>query len=230
MRDATAPNLSIIIPTLNAAEGLPACMAALSGWRESREIIVVDGGSKDDTTAVAEKAGAHVISSPKGRGLQLKTGADAARGEWLLFLHGDTVLSDNWAARCLAFMEDSNNLTSAAALGFALDDPSPHARRIERMVAWRCTKLGLPYGDQGLLIHRDLYARIGGFKPLPLMEDVDLVRRIGRSNIRMLEATAITSAERYRRNGWWARPARNLFCLFLYICGIPPRWIAKLYG
>ena len=96
--------------------------------------------------------------------------------------------------------------------------------------AGRCRRFGLPYGDQGLLISRAHYERLGGFRPLPLMEDVDLVRRIGRNDLVPLEADAITSAARYRRDGWWFRPLRNLTCLSLYFAGLPPQALRRLYG
>ncbi|MEE8246899.1 MAG: glycosyl transferase family 2, partial [Alphaproteobacteria bacterium] len=89
---------------------------------------------------------------------------------------------------------------------------------------------GLPYGDQGLLIHRDLYSRVGGFRPLPLMEDVDIVRRIGARRLVVLEAAALTSAARYRRAGYLRRSLRNLACLGLYFLGVPPRLLVRLYG
>ena len=120
--------------------------------------------------------------------------------------------------------------TQAAYFRFALDSDDLRARRLERMVAWRCRVLALPYGDQGLLIHRDLLARVGGMRPLPLMEDVDLIRRLGRKNLRALDATALTSAEKWRRDGWYRRSARNLCCLALWFAGVPPRIIARIYG
>ena len=104
------------------------------------------------------------------------------------------------------------------------------ARRLERLVAWRCRTFGLPYGDQGLLIERDFYRRMGGFRALPLMEDVDLVRRIGRRKLSALDAEAVTSAERYERDGWLLRPMRNLGCLALYFAGLSPTVIRRLYG
>ncbi|RYJ04407.1 MAG: glycosyl transferase family 2, partial [Acetobacteraceae bacterium] len=113
---------------------------------------------------------------------------------------------------------------------FTLDDPAPQARRLERLVAWRCRALALPYGDQGLLISRALYDELGGFRPLPLMEDVDLVRRLGRRRLAALPVDAVTSAERWRRDGWWRRSARNLGCLSLYFLGLPPSLIRRLYG
>jgi hypothetical protein len=113
---------------------------------------------------------------------------------------------------------------------FALDDAAPAARRLERAVAWRCRALALPYGDQGLLIHRDLLAAVGGMRPLPLMEDVDLVRRLGRAKLGALDVAALTSAERWRQGGYLARSARNLLCLSLWFLGVPPHRIARIYA
>jgi len=118
----------------------------------------------------------------------------------------------------------------AAVFRLRLDDAAPAARRIEKLAAWRSRRLGLPYGDQGLLIARRLYDQLGGYRPLPLMEDVDLVRRLGRRRLAALGSAAVTSAARYRRDGWWLRPLRNLALLALYYLGLPPRWLARLYG
>jgi rSAM/selenodomain-associated transferase 2 len=194
------------------------------------ETIVADGGSTDATPALAEKLGARIIVGPRGRGRQLIAGAAAAKGDWLLFLHADTRLAPGWAATAAAFMADPGNAERAGYFRFALDDPARAARRLERIVAWRCRRLGLPYGDQGLLIARDFYRALGGYRPLVLMEDVALARRIGRRRLTGLDAQALTSAKRYRRGGYVARPARNLLCLALYFLGLPPRLIARLYA
>jgi hypothetical protein len=106
----------------------------------------------------------------------------------------------------------------------------PRARHLERLVAWRCRWLALPYGDQGLLLSRRLLDAVGGVRALPLMEDVDLVRRLGRRRLVALDVDAVTSAARWERDGWRRRSARNLFCLALYLCGVPPRIIGKLYA
>jgi len=193
------------------------------------EIIVADGGSADGTADVAAALGARVVAAPRGRGSQLAAGARAATGDWLLFLHADTRLAPGWRDAAARFAAAAG-AAQAAAFGFALDDDGPAARRLERMVAWRCRALALPYGDQALLIHRTLYDRVGGFRPLPLMEDVDIVRRLGRRRLAMLDCAAVTSAARYRRGGYLARPARNLSCLALYFLGVPPRLIARLYA
>lgn len=219
-------SLSVVIPALNAAATLPACIGALA--RLPGEVVVVDGGSTDGTAEAAARLGALVVHAPRGRGRQLSAGVAAARGEWLLLLHADTVLAPGWAGAAYAFMARAEG--RAAYFRFALDAPEPQARRLERMVAWRCRRFGLPYGDQGLLLPRALLEEVGGVHPLPLMEDVDLVRRIGRARLEPLAADAVTSAAKWRLDGWLARSSRNLACLGLYFLGVPPRVIVRLYG
>lgn len=217
-----APGLSVVIPALNAADSLPATLAAVG---PVADLLVVDGGSTDATAAVAAAAGAQTIHAPRGRGPQLAAGVAAAQGPWLLLLHADTCLAPGWRTAARAATPDR-----AWHFRFALDDRVPAARRLERAVAWRCRVLGLPYGDQGLLIHRDLLARVGGIRPLPLMEDVDLVCRLGRARLGALDAAAVTSADRWRREGYLRRSGRNLFCLGLWFAGVPPHRIQRLYA
>lgn len=231
---AGMPALSVIVPTLDTAAQLPACLRALAEGAAAfgLETIVSDGGSTDGAPDVAEAFGARLVKGPKGRGRQLAAGAAAAGGAWLLFLHADTVLAPGWSVAVRAHIDrqDGRADATAAHFRFALDSAAPAARRLERMVAWRCRVLGLPYGDQGLLIARARYDALGGFRDLPLMEDVDLVRRIGRRGLVALPATARTSAARYLRDGWLRRSARNLLCLALYFLGVAPRHIARIYG
>jgi rSAM/selenodomain-associated transferase 2 len=223
--------LAVVIPTLDAAASLPAAMASLvAGEAIERDTVVVDGGSGDGTPELAEQLGARVVRTSPGRGSQMAAGAAATSAPWLLFLHADTCLEHGWARAVLDFAGEAGNRDKAAAFRFRLGDDAPAARRLERVVAWRCRHLGLPYGDQGLLISRALYDRVGGFRALPLMEDVDLVRRVGRRRIVMLPAAAVTSAARYRERGYVRRSARNLLCLTFYLAGVPPRWLMRLYG
>ena len=225
MREA---RLSVVIPTLAAASVLPACIRSLAGL--ASEVVVSDGGSGDGTRRVAADLGARVVQAARGRGQQLQAGAAAASGEWLLFLHADTVLDRGAPRAAAAFMDEPSNAGRAGYFRFALDDPSPAARRLERLVALRCRWLGLPYGDQGLLIRRSLHTALGGFRPLPLMEDVDLARRIGRSRLVSLPADAVTSAARYRRDGYLRRSLRNAVCLAAWRMGLPPASLQRLYG
>lgn len=159
--------------------------------------------------------------------MQLRAGAEAARGDWLLFLHADTLPGEGWQEAVARHVRTSPD--TAACFRFRLVSNAWQARLIERGVAARVRLLGLPYGDQGLLIPRRLYDEVGGYRPLPLMEDVDLARRIGRRRLRLLDADAMTSAERWEREGWLRRSARNLFCLGLYRLGAGPERIARLY-
>jgi rSAM/selenodomain-associated transferase 2 len=223
-------SLSIVIPTLNAAETLPETLAELRGSALLSEAIVVDGGSIDASIVLARAAGARVVLAQRGRGTQLAAGAAAASGKWLLFLHADCRLEANWETVVTAFLAAPKAASRAGYFDFALDDPAPAARWLERIVAWRCRTLALPYGDQGLLIARTLYDAVGGFAPLPLMEDVDLVRRLGRRRLAPIGTRCFASAHRYRRDGYVRRPLRNLLCLSLYLAGVPPARIARLYG
>ena len=228
--------ISVVIPTLNAESGLAATLAALVPAAVDgtvREVVIVDGGSSDRTAAIAEEAGATLVQSDAGRGRQLAAGAAASRMPWLLFLHADTVLETGWEREAAAFIAQvdlGQRRQSAAAFRFALDDLGFKPRALEAGVTLRCTLLRLPYGDQGLLLPRRLYDRIGGYRCLPLMEDVDLVRRLGRSRMAILRSRAITSATRYRRDGYTRRVLRNLSCLGLYFLRVPPRVIARIYG
>ena len=217
--------LSVVIPALNAAAGLPATLAALGDI--PAEVVLVDGGSTDGTADLAAQGGACVVRAPRGRGGQLAAGAAAARGPWLLLLHADTVLDPGWADAVRDAMRDPGR---AAYFRFALDDAAPAARRLERAVAWRCRVLALPYGDQGLLVHRELLEAAGGIRPLPLMEDVDLIRRLGRTRLVALPVAAVTSAARWRDQGYLRRSTRNLGCLALWFLGVPPRIIARVYA
>jgi rSAM/selenodomain-associated transferase 2 len=222
-------SLSIVIPALNEAANLGPTLAALSRAPIIREIVVADGGSTDDTVAAAGAVGARVIAAARGRGNQLAAGAAAATGDWLLFLHADCRLQTGWDAAVAAFIAGPESAGRAGYFDFALDDPDPRARRLERFVAWRCRFLALPFGDQGLLIRRRLYDAIGGFAPLPLMEDVDLVRRLGRRRLGRIGMRAIASARRYRHDGYWRRPLRNLACLALYFAGVPSARVCRFY-
>lgn len=229
--------LITILPALNAAARLPATLQSLAeaersglsaGW------ILADGGSGDSTVPLARQAGCAIVTGAKGRGPQLAAGGEAAlaragAGDWLLFLHADTVLEPGWSGPVRAFMAANAHRDRAGYFRFALDDSAPRARGLERMVARRCRTFALPYGDQGLLIPAAFYARLGGYKPWPLFEDVDMVRRIGRRRLKALSPRAVTSAERFTREGYLRRSAKNLSLLARYYCGDSPERLARAY-
>lgn len=223
----SALSLAVVIPTLNAATTLGATLESVGG--AARRLVVADGGSDDGTRDLAWAAGAHVVRSQRGRGAQLAAGAAAVEEDWILFLHADTRLAGGWRPVVEQFAASPGNARRAGYFRLRFDTPHPAARRVERLAGWRARACGLPYGDQGLLIARAFYESLGGFKPLPLMEDVEFVRRVGPARLRELPVDALTSAARYERDGWWARPLRNMACLSLYAAGVSPRLIRKLY-
>jgi len=218
--------ITVIIPTFNAGTVVGKLLDQVRDC--VRRVIIVDGGSSDSTCQIASRYGVTVLRVRRGRGYQMQIGGDHATTDWLLFLHADTILEQGWQFEVCEFL-NGDNLDVCGAFSFGLDDSSSQARRVERLTNWRSSILGLPYGDQGLLISRAFYFRLGGFRALPLMEDVEFIRRVGKSRLRILNARAVTSSIRYRTDGWYRRPFRNLICLVLYFLGVPPHSIAKIY-
>ena len=216
--------ISVVIPTLDAEAELPETLGALAhGLEIVRELIVSDGGSGDATVRIAEEAGASVISGPPGRGGQLRRGAQAARGDWLLFLHADTHLPPGWAEAALAHME--TGMAGWFRLSFRARGAG--ARWTAGWANLR-SRAGLPYGDQGLLVPRALYGSVGGFDDVPLMEDVAMARRL-RGRLRPVGATVTTSAARYEARGWIRQGARNLGTLARHLGGASPESLAERY-
>lgn len=224
--------LSIIVPAYNAEAVLPLCLSALMPGLETgliREVILVDGGSEDQTRRLAEGAGATVLSAPdKGRAAQLRHGFEQARGDWLLFLHADTALSRDWAERAKSHISERRDKAAAFTLAYRSDDHM--AKVVARRANWRARTMGLPYGDQGLLISRKLYQDIGGYPHTPFMEDVQIIRAIGKKRLSILSAEARTDASKYEQDGWRKRSWRNAYLITRYLLGANPEKLAKLYS
>lgn len=226
--------ISVVIPSLNAEAHLSACLDALVAPAMSglvREVVVVDGGSADRSVEIADGFGARLMNEAPGRGGQLGAGACEARGDWLLFLHADTVLEPRWAEDAAAHIQNAADSAAVFTLAFAADAIGAKIVSAGAMIRTRLFRL--PYGDQGLLISRALYEEVGGYRPLPLFEDVDFVRRLtkkcGRGAFRILPATATTSAVRYERLGYARCVMRNNLLLARFMFGASPEALAKDY-
>ena len=218
--------VSVIVPLLDDT----AAAAALVGQilpDPRAEVILVDGGSDAMLDRLAgQRPDVRLICSPPGRARQMNAGAASAEGTWLLFLHADSSLPAGW----LDAFEHVLPHISGGWFRFALDDAAWQARVIERGVRWRVRVFGLPYGDQGLFVRREMFRQLGGYRDLPLMEDVDFVRRVRRQG-RVVELSLAlrTSSRRWRRDGWWRRSASNLALVTLYFAGISPVRLAAWY-
>ena len=220
--------LSVIIPTLNVADKIGPCLLSLSDGISDgllAEVIFADGGSTDETARIAEDVGARVITSERGRGTQMRAGAADTKGEWLLFLHADSVLQNGWQ---VAIQNHMKQRDMAGYFRLRFDDPSIQAATVARWANFRARLFGLPYGDQGLLVRRAYYDKIGGHPPVPLMEDVAIAKSL-RDHLRILDATIITSADKYRTHGWWRQSWRNLALVTRYKLGAAPIKLAEKY-
>lgn len=226
--------ISAVIPALNAEACLAECLNALVPATSAelvREAIVVDGGSTDKTNEIAVGFGARMLTAPPGRGVQMAAGAREAKGPWLLFLHADTVLEEGWEKEAQDFIQSEPDKAAVFTLKFDASGFAPDIVAAGAMARTRFFKA--PYGDQGLLISKALYEQIGGYADLPLMEDVDFIRRLtrakGRSVLQVLNARAITSAERYERDGYARRVMKNAVTLARYAFGASPEKLARDY-
>lgn len=222
--------LSVIIPTLDTAETLGATLQALMPGLAAgliRELILADGGSTDGVETIADAVGAELILTQPGRGIQLAAGAAAAQGAWLLVLHGDTRLPQEWEEAVRSHIDTHPG--AAGYFGLRFDSAAAMARVVAGWANLRSRLLALPYGDQALLIPRVLYREAGGYPEWPLMEDVALIRRLGRARLRRLPGYVTTSAARYERVGWMRRGRRNLTTLALYYLGADPVRLGERY-
>jgi len=186
--------ISVVVPTLNAQHSLPRCFDSLIGATVRgmvREVIVADGGSSDDTLIIADAAGARIKKAERSRASQLNCGAQAARHDWVLFLHPETALDPSWDIEAEAFITRSTlEQPRAAAFRFGVDEFDEGARRGEALAALRCWLFKLPYGDQGLLMPKRLFKQLGGYREVK-REDADMVRRIGGRRLVMLRTRAV---------------------------------------
>lgn len=222
--------VSVVIPTWNAADSLPVCLGALMEGLEAgliRDLVISDAGSDDATLAIAEEVGAVVVESAPSRGGQIGRGAAAAKGDWLLILHADTVLAPGWAEAVRTHIAQAPGKAGWFRLRFDAQGAGPAL-----VAGWanlRARVLGLPFGDQGLLIARALLDAVGGVPDIPLMEDLALARALGRRRLAPLLSIARTSARRYATEGWIRRGAQNMALQLCFLAGAAPERLARRY-
>lgn len=227
--DDLRPALSIIIPALDEAHSIGATLDAVARLSESVEVIVVDGGSQDETVLIARERGVHVIAAERGRGTQMHTGACVAQGEALWFLHADTIPPMDAAALIIGALKEP------AIVGGNFHVRFDGARRAARFLTWlypRLRKIGLHYGDSAMFVRREDYQRVGGFQSFPIFEDLDLIRRLRRrGRLVHLPATVITSSRRFEgRRSFALTFARWVGLQCLYWLGVHPRTLGRLYA
>jgi rSAM/selenodomain-associated transferase 2/rSAM/selenodomain-associated transferase 1 len=219
--------ISVIIPALNEAGTIGATLAAVQRG-SGLEVIVVDGGSCDATASIAASRRVNVITAPRGRARQMNAGAARASGDILLFLHADTRLPDGYDRVVRRALASEGVVAGAFALG--IDSAQPSLRIMERVANLRSRCLQMPYGDQGLFLRADVFRAMGGFSPLPIMEDFDLVQRLRRKGrICILPLPVTTSARRWIAVGAWRAWLINQLVVGGYFLKIPPAKLARFY-
>ncbi len=219
--------VSVIIPTLNEAEHLPLTLKHARA-SEAVEIIVADGGSRDETLRVAQSDGAVIVNNATGRAQQMNEGAAVAHGETLLFLHADTLLPPGYSEAVLSTLRRPDVV--GGAFRFKIRDPFPGRWLVESTTNLRSRLWRMPYGDQALFIRRWAFDELGGFPDLPIMEDYEFVRRLRRlGKLALLEASVLTSARRWQRLGFLRTTLINKFVILGYRCGVSPTKLAALY-
>jgi rSAM/selenodomain-associated transferase 2/rSAM/selenodomain-associated transferase 1 len=219
--------ISVIIPTLNEAGCIEETITHVQK-SDQVEIVVVDGGSRDDTVALVRSLGVRLFSTKASKAVQMNTGAAESNGDVLLFLHADTRLPENFEAKVMAAV--SQNGFSAGAFSLGIDSDARGLRLIERIANWRSRVFQMPYGDQALFVCRNLFNAVGGFPDFPIMEDFELVRRLRRKGkISVLPDSVLTSPRRYLNFGILKTWFLNQVIIAAYYLRVPPERLARWY-
>jgi len=201
--------ISIIIPTINEANNLPLLLSDLSTIQKEGEIIIVDCGSEDRTIDLANIYGAKVYQSKeRNRGLQLDIGAKNSKGDWLIFLHADTRLTHDWFRKINPFLKGNNNYIYY--FKFKINNKKIIFRVLEILVNFRSKYFKQPYGDQGLIIHRATYFKNNGFRKIPIMEDIDFLRRLNKKkDLKQLNLPIFISSRKWERTNIFLQALKN---------------------
>jgi len=220
--------ISIIIPTLNEAANLRTTIQLVQQGHDV-EIIVVDGGSQDQTVAIAQSLPIQILSSAPGRANQMNAGAKMATGDILLFLHADTHLPGGFDTAIRQTLKNNSPLV-AGAFELKIDDSRWIFRIIEKLVNWRSRFFSLPYGDQGMFLKTKTFWELGGFANLPIMEDFEMMQRSQkRGKIAIIPLPVVTSARRWQKLGVWKTTLINQLIIIAYFLGVPPQQISQWY-
>lgn len=225
-QDAGAPWLSVIVPTLNEEHCIATTLARAAA--AGVEIVVVDGGSEDGTVVAARRYARTILTAKRGRALQMNAGAAAARGEVLLFLHADTLLPRGYEEAVRAALADPR--IGGGRFDVRLDAPGPAYAVLGMLISLRSRLSGVATGDQGIFVRRAVFERLGGYPPLPIMEDIAFSRALKRAGrVACLRATVVTSARRWHRHGF-VRTVLLMWTLrLLYYIGVPPAYLRGAY-
>jgi rSAM/selenodomain-associated transferase 2 len=219
--------VTVIIPTLNEAATIAATITSAQSASDV-EVIIADGGSRDDTVERARSCGAQVLSTSAGRAEQMNAGATAAKGDILLFLHADTCLPERFDECVREALSRPDVVAGAFRLRF--DSPRWGLRVIEWLANWRSTRLHMPYGDQAIFLRAETFHDIGGFPDIPVMEDFELMRRLRRrGRIRIAPVSVVTSARRWTERGVLKTTLINQAMIIAYLLGVSPSRLARWY-
>jgi rSAM/selenodomain-associated transferase 2 len=215
--------ISVVIPTLDEAATVAAAVASARAVLGDCQVLVIDAGSGDGTAEAAASAGAIVVTVAGSRAEAMNAGASMASGDVLLFLHADTALPAGASAAIAAALRRCG----AGAFRIGFDRPRP---AVERLVNARSRLFKVVYGDQAIFASRTAFERVGGYRPIPIMEDRDLARRLRRSGgLALLPLRVTTSSRRHRSGGGLRTLARGWLIQFLYTLRVPPERLARRY-
>lgn len=222
------PQLGVVIPTLNEERYLPGILEDLGRLPDATDIVVVDGGSGDGTLEVARRAGVRTVTAPRGRASQLNAGARAVAGDWLCFLHADVRFPADARRDLIETLR--TGCLDAAVWRLAIDGRGLALRVMELGAFLRDQLGGLPYGDQGLVVRREVFDQVGGFSALPIMEDVAMVRALRRHvQVRRFASAVRVSPRRWQRQGPWRTWLQNIALITGFLAGVPAHRLARWY-